>query len=353
MDLDTDGESDDEGLNIVGHVVDEQFTYENVGEVASRVESEVSPRNALERGLQLHLFLDEELPTEDTIRSVGMVHWGGAPLLKVTTLIRYAIFKNDLPLLDWLLKAGHECASNDPSDKTAFTLGQGELQLAMILGHTECLGMLIQSTAVGLPLLKLSKDSGTAAKEEPEYYQGLSIRGQKRKDWADAGRPDNNNFGQGSDAGRSPVLISALQGSMASTEWFLGTAPSRYYLEYVNSHLEDENVQRVSQSELGLEASVLNWLQARSKFSNSRTMKPVTDLEYRQPCAALRRDVSPLRGIRATGSVFGRSSPRMPRSQVIRGTHSSRAGDLPPPIELRAHLDQSRSQPGHSRYQRV
>ncbi|CEJ58295.1 hypothetical protein PMG11_06958 [Penicillium brasilianum] len=266
IDLDTDGESDDEGLNIVGHLVDEQFTYENVGEVASRVESEVSPRNALERGLPLSLFLDEELPKEDTFRLVGMNHWGGASVLKVNTLFKYAIFKNDLPLLDWLLKAGHECASSDPAGKTAFTLGQGELQLAMILGHTECLGMLIQSTAVGLPLLKMSKDSGIDAKEEPEYYQGLSIRGQKRKDWADAGRPDNNNFGQGSDAGRSPVLISALQGSMTSTEWLLGTASSRYYLEYVNSHLEDENVQRVSQSELGLEASVLNWLQTRNNL---------------------------------------------------------------------------------------
>lgn len=294
MDLDTDGESDDEGLNIVGHVVDEQFTYDIVGEVASQVESEVSPRNALERGLPLRLFLDEELPKEDTFRSVGMNHWGGASFLKINTLFKYAIFKNDLPLLKWLLKAGNECVSSDPSDKTAFTLGQEELQLAMILGHTECLGMLIQSTAVGLPLLKMSKDSGIAAKEEPQYYQGLSIRGQKRKEWADAGRPDNNNFGQGSESGRPPVLISALQGNMASTEWLLGTAPSRYYLEYVNAHLEDENVQRLSQSKLGLEASVLNWLQNRSKSFDLRTIKPIANLDYRQPRASLRCDVSPL-----------------------------------------------------------
>ncbi|KAJ5371091.1 uncharacterized protein N7496_007183 [Penicillium cataractarum] len=266
MDLDSDGESDDEGLNIVGHIVDEQFTYENVGEVASQVESEVSPRNALERALPLSLFLDEALPKEDTFRYVGMNHWSAASFLKINTLFKYAIFKNDLPLLEWLLKAGNECARTDPSDKTAFTLGQQELQLAMILGHTECLGMLIQSTAVGLPLLKMSKDSGIAAKEEPQYYQGLSIRGQKRKDWADAGRPDNNNFAQGSDTGRPPVLISALQGNMASTEWLLGTAPSRYYLEYVNAHLDDENVQRLSQSKLGLEASVLNWLQTRNNL---------------------------------------------------------------------------------------
>lgn len=276
MDTDTDGDSsDDEGLRIVGHAVDEQFTYENIGEVASRVESEVSPRQALLRGFPAHAFMDDELPEkDDTFRYVSMNNWSGAGYLKVNTLFKYAIFKNDLRLLEWLLKAGHECASNDPSDKTPFTLTQDDLQLAMVLGHTECLGLLIQSTAAGLPLLKMSTESGIAAREEPQYYQGLSIRGQKRKDWADAGRPDNNKFSRGfSDNGRPPVLISAIQGNMASTEWLLGTAPSRYYLEYVNAHLEDENIQRLSQSKLGLEASVLNWLQSRSELPENHEIK--------------------------------------------------------------------------------
>lgn len=276
IDTDTDGDSSaDEGLRIVGHAVDEQFTYENIGEVASRAESEVSPRQALLRGFPAHAFMDDELPEkDDTFRCVSMNNWSGVGYLKVNTLFKYAIFKNDLRLLEWLLKAGHECASNDPSDKTPFTLTQDELQLAMVLGHTECLGLLIQSTAAGLPLLKMSKESGIAAREEPQYYQGLSIRGQKRKDWADAGRPDNNTFSRGfSDNGRPPVLISAIQGNMASTEWLLGTAPSRYYLEYVNAHLEDENIQRLSQSKLGLEASVLNWLQSRSELPKSYWIK--------------------------------------------------------------------------------
>ncbi|OKO96895.1 hypothetical protein PENSUB_10449 [Penicillium subrubescens] len=268
MDIDTDGESsDDEGLNIVGHTVNEQFTYENVGEVASKVESDVSPRVALQRLFRPRLFLEEEVPGKEDLRLVGMNNWSASSYLMVNNLFKYAIFKNDLDLLDWLLKTGHECASTDPADKTAFTLGQEELQLAILLGHTDCLGLLIQGTAAGLPLLKLSKASGVAAQEEPEYYQGLSIRGQKRKDWADAGRPENGQLSRGSnEAGRPPVLISALQGKMASTEWLLGTAPSRYYLEYVNAHLEDENIQRLSQAKLGLEASVLKWLQNRNNL---------------------------------------------------------------------------------------
>ncbi|KAJ5159781.1 uncharacterized protein N7482_006785 [Penicillium canariense] len=268
MDFDSDyGSSDDEGLNIIGRTMDDQFTHERVGEVTTQVESDISPRQALLRGCPAHLFLGQEFPKEDTLRQVMMTHRHGSPNMRINTLFKFAIFKNDLSLLDWLLKAGHDCAGNDPSGTTVFTLGQDEFQLAMALGHTDCLGKIIQSTAAGLPLTKMSKESGVEAREEPQYYPGLSIRGQKRKDWADAGRPGNNNFLPGfSDAGRPPLLISAIQGKLTSTEWLLGTAPSRYYLEYVNAHLEDENIKRLSQSKLGLEASVLNWLQTRNNL---------------------------------------------------------------------------------------
>lgn len=265
MDINSDDEaSDGEGLNIVGHAVNDEFTYENVGEVASQIESEVSPLQALERRCPVQLFLHQELPPKGTFLLVGMNYWSGSPYLLVYNLFQYAIFKNDLRLLEWLLNAGHECVKSDPSSKTPFTLDQSALQLALSLGHTECLGLLIKSTGVGLPLTKLSEESGIAASEEPQYYQGLSIRGQKRKDWADAGRPDTSH--QTESPSRPPLLISALQGSLTSTEWLLGTAPSRYYLEYVHAHLEDEHIKRVSQSPLGLDATVLKWLQTRSEF---------------------------------------------------------------------------------------
>ncbi|KAJ5979696.1 hypothetical protein N7481_006994 [Penicillium waksmanii] len=265
MDIDSDNESSDgESLNIVGHAVDEKFTYDNVGEVASQVESEVSPLQALEQKCPVQLFLDEELPPRDTFRLVGMNHWSMSHHLLVSNLFQYAIFKNDVRLLEWLLNAGHECVRSDSSSKTPFTLDQEELQLAMSLGHTDCLAMLIKSTAVGLPLMKLSEESGIPACEEPHYYQGLSIRGQKRKDWADSGRPDNSS--EVESPSRPPLLISALRGSLASTEWFLGTAPSRYYLEYVHAHSEDENVKRVAESTLGIDATVLKWLQSRNNL---------------------------------------------------------------------------------------
>ncbi|KAJ5307883.1 hypothetical protein N7476_008539 [Penicillium atrosanguineum] len=32
-----------------------------------------------------------------------------------------------------------------------------------------------------------------------------------------------------------------MHGNLTTTEWFLGTAPGRHYLEYFKSHSEDEN----------------------------------------------------------------------------------------------------------------
>jgi hypothetical protein len=66
-------------------------------------------------------------------------------------------------------------------------------------------------------------------------------------------------------------LTAALQGNLASTEFFLGTGPGRYYLEYLNSIPDDEDVKRLAQSQLGVEVTVLNWLQTRSKFTDRGT----------------------------------------------------------------------------------
>ncbi|EPS32748.1 hypothetical protein PDE_07708 [Penicillium oxalicum 114-2] len=264
-DTDTDFSDDDEDLRIVGRVVDEQFTHDDIGTKSSQVESNYSPRQVLQFSFPVDLF-SEELFNQKRHNIVAMSKWAGWAM-EVCTLFQYAIHKNDLGLLEWLIRAGHECASTDSSDKNPFSLQQADFQLAMILGHIECLSLMIQKTAVGLPLENMSKKSGIAAPEEHEYYQGLSIRGKKRKDWASAGRPENERQTRGTqEVGRSPVLISALLGKLASTEWFLGTAPGRYYLEYVNQHATDEAVQRLSKSRLGLEASVMQWLQTRNEL---------------------------------------------------------------------------------------
>ncbi|KAJ5690610.1 hypothetical protein N7462_005002 [Penicillium macrosclerotiorum] len=265
FELDLEGaSSDDEALPIVGHAVDDQFTYENIGELAIQVESKVSPLMALKQECGAFRFLEAE-PADNEFKKVPTDRNSGYRYIRISTVFKYAIFKNDLALLDWLIKAAQDCTARDQENKSPFMLSQEEFQLAIALGHTECIARLIQATAAGLPLTKMGEASGVESREEPQYYQGLSIRGKKRKDWVEAARPGHNSS-MSKDSGRPPLLISATQGKLASTEWFLSTAPSRHYLNYVNGHMEHETIQRLARSEIGLDASVMKWLQDRNEL---------------------------------------------------------------------------------------
>lgn len=257
---DEDAESlDDEEINITSHIVNDQFTHDNIGEVVTQVESQVSPLRALQVSCGAYNFMGEA--SNLLFREFGPDR-GYCSNDKIDTLLSYAIFNNDISLFDFILKLGQECAKMDPSGKAQFTISQRDFQLAIALGRIDCLVKMIQSTAAGLPLAEMCEQSGIKPKEEHLYYPGLSIRGRKRKDWADAGRVVE----MPPPGSRPPLLIAAIQGNLSATEWFLGTAPGRYYVNYVSSRGEDEDIKRLSHSKLGLEGSVLNWLQTRSEF---------------------------------------------------------------------------------------
>lgn len=257
--IDIDNASpDDEGLNIVSHTTDDQFSHENIGGVSTKVKSWMSPLMALEKYCDAFLFL-EEAPSEMSILPTTQFethhwNWDSRSSLEVDSLLLYAIYKNDLGLLDFLLKSGEEYVRKVSAYKSTLYVTEQAFQLAIKLGRTDCLARLIKGTAVGLPLARLSVTSGVKIEEEPFYYQGLSIRGKKRKDCASAGRNDRKVLPDG----QPPLLISAMQGSLASAEWFLGTAPGRLYVEYLNSQMNVEDVRRLAQSTLGLDGSVFN-----------------------------------------------------------------------------------------------
>ncbi|CAG7956753.1 unnamed protein product [Penicillium nalgiovense] len=261
FEIDVDGCSDDsddsdeenDELKIVSDIVDDTFTHENIGEVSSQVESNTSPLAAFERRFNAYLFL-EEYEQEGWDKKNNLCNVDG--------LLKYAVYTNNISLLEFLLKTGLNLASTNPSGEREFLIKFDEFQLAISLGRTDCLSKMIQSAGAGLPLTKLSEDCGVEEKKEPQYYPGLSIRGTKRADWANAGR-DRPMRAQ---TQRPPLLIAARRGNLASTEFFLGTAPARYYLEYLNANKDDERVKRLTQSKLGLEGSLLTWLQARNNL---------------------------------------------------------------------------------------
>lgn len=258
--IDVDNASlDGEDINIVGHTVNDQLTHDAIGEVTTRVESHVSPLMALQAIFPAFLFLDET-PSSDIKLFPASSSYADRPI-QVNNLMKYAICKNDLGLLEFLFNSSKDLAPEFPVDEAMLSAAQEAFQVAIKLGRTECLVQLIKATGVGFPLAKLGEASRVKSQEDPRYYQGLSVRGKKRKDWAEAGINQKR-----AHSARPPLLVAAVQGSLISTEWFLGTTPGRLYLEYVTSHQEDENIQRLAQSKLGLEGSVLTWLQTRSKY---------------------------------------------------------------------------------------
>lgn len=253
-DEDSNNEPDD-SLNIVGRdISDQEITYQNVGQIVTDVQSSTSPLVALETRLEIHRFADQECK-----ESTGE---------NVYTLFKYAIVKGNVSLLDFLLEARNQCMkfATDYDSMALRRSLRDEFHLAISLGQVDCLTILIQKTGIGLPLMQLGDESGIKLAEKYEHYPGLSIRGKKRKDWASAGRGQT----ESSDPEKTPpLIIAARKGSLKMVEWFLSTAPSHHYMEYANSHIENENVQRLAQSKLGLEGSVLNFLKTNGKGETS------------------------------------------------------------------------------------
>lgn len=263
------GDDDSDDLSIQSEDADKPLTYENIGEVKTQVESNVTPLNALTQCCSADRFIDI---TSTTASRGGPSSPLFMPNLKpddpgnALDLMKYAIIRNDVTMLVFLLENGQRLAKTDPSEEqVTYSVSRDDFQLAIILGRVDCLAEMIKRNAAGLPLAKISEECGAQTKEQPQYYPGLSIRGQKRTDWAERSRYGTSRS-TAKDEQRSPLLIAAIQGSLTSTEWFLGTAPGRYYLEYMDSHKNDKMVQRLASSKSGIEKPVLNWLSLRGEY---------------------------------------------------------------------------------------
>lgn len=63
-----------------------------------------------------------------------------------------------------------------------------DYDFAVRLGRTEMVGHMIEAAGASIPLEKVVDASGVIVQEKAKYYQGLSVYGKKRNDWADQGR---------------------------------------------------------------------------------------------------------------------------------------------------------------------
>ncbi|EAW09002.1 ankyrin repeat protein [Aspergillus clavatus NRRL 1] len=239
-------EGDREEIGIEKHVLDDRFTIDNIGEVKTQVESKISPLSILQDNCYLSFFLPSPVP-EDA---------------KFHTLIQYAIWKDDVELLDFILDLGRELSmkGSNSSDQSIFEAKEWDFTMAMQLGRLRCLKELIKRTGAGLPLDKLAEQSGAEVKEKPKFYQGLSIHGKKRADWAAAGRGITPTQPR---EVHPPLLVAARQGNVDAVEWFLGTAPGRYYAEFAEAFKHDKRLKRLAMGNKGIERSITSWLECR------------------------------------------------------------------------------------------
>ncbi|KAB8238727.1 ankyrin repeat protein [Aspergillus alliaceus] len=248
----SDGDSGDSGdIRIYSEIIDDRFTIDDIGEVAMHVESHVTPQEVIRWHCPAYMFTDADTSAK-TRKS---------PFGKPSNLLEYAIWMDNIDLLVFLLDLGQDqILSNATVEFQAFSVPNRAVHLAIAEGRLQCLEELIKRTGADLPLDALVQESGVKAHERPKYYQGLSIHGKKRADWAAAGREPVLTYANKS----SPLLVSAILGSLRSTEWYMGTAPGRHYLEFAKTHKQDSRLKLLAKSTSGIEKSIMSWLNAKS-----------------------------------------------------------------------------------------
>lgn len=98
-------------------------------------------------------------------------------------------------------------------------------------------------------------------KTKPRYYQGLSVGGKKRADWAQA--PGDNHYVV--EEKIPPILQAAYAGSIDSVEWFMSDAPLRRYKEFAEANKHDKRIKTLEASGKGFDKTIGTWLNAKSE----------------------------------------------------------------------------------------
>jgi hypothetical protein len=230
------------------------------------------------------------------------------------SLFVYAIVADDLKLFKFLLDLGEEhsrVTDEDGATGTSrfFVFQQEDFKLAIEHGRTQHLAEIMKRTGAGIPLEELVKKSGVEVKEKPKYYQGLTVHGRKRADWAAAGR----NVVKATQTGSkySPLLQSAKAGNVDSVEWMLSDAPIRHYVAFAEANKNDKRLMALSQAGGGIERAITTWYGAGGKFSSFQIFKPILN-SFEANISSI-APFSLLRGMRQSASSNTSSSPIRPR----------------------------------------
>jgi ankyrin repeat protein len=255
-----------------------QFTIDDIGQISTLVQSPRSPLTLLRGHPPVKKFVESGYCVPSTN--------GNQAAPTMDSLLQYAIYRNDKDLFLTLLNATmkYEAEDNAKKDDHAperFTMVHTDFTYALQLGRFEFVSEMMKRTGVGIPFDHLVKLGGFAIPEKTStQYQGLSIRGKKKKAWARAyGIFD----GLSTEYKTSPpLLLAAYSGSLESVEWLFSDAPIRLYGEYLDANKQYPAVEAFSKLPGGAERAITQWLDNRSKLSLFNS----TELTTNRSCGA-------------------------------------------------------------------
>ncbi|KAI1076745.1 ankyrin repeat protein [Whalleya microplaca] len=240
-------------LEIYKKKIDGQLTIDNLGQVSMQVKSETLPSTFLNWAAPTFVLRDGKV--EDTKRK--------------ESLIDFATTQNDSKGFNFLMDLLIQFTSQEPEDAgnpeatRFYMLSHNQFGQAVTLGRTDMLAKAIIRTGAGIPIEHLVTESGSEIKLKPRYYQGLSVYGKKRADWANAGR---NLVTKAGGSKVPPLLLAAINGSLESTEWFMSDAPMRHYLEFGNSKVakEDTRLKHLHEAPGGFDRAIFKWISVQN-----------------------------------------------------------------------------------------
>lgn len=250
-DSEDEHEHEHEHLPIFSELVSDKFTVDNLGEVSTIVKSDVLPLTMIEWSCMPQRLQDS------TNKDLSIL----------SSLLGYAVETDNMDLFKFIMQLGAEqqaLLAEEEDDQKCYTVQGPVFYTAIQLGRTTMLAEMIKATGVGIPLNELIKKSGIELKSKPKYYQGLSVGGKKRADWAQA--PGDSN--QVVEETIPPLLQSAHFGSVDSVEWFMSDAPMRRYKEFAEKNKSDKRIKTLAGSGKGFEKTIGTWLNAKSMFSS-------------------------------------------------------------------------------------
>ncbi|KAF4971655.1 hypothetical protein FZEAL_9782 [Fusarium zealandicum] len=250
---DSDASGDNEP-RIVSEKVQQTFTIDDIGHIPMQVKSHIKPLTVLCETVPNWRVENGKVIYNDDRRSLFIHAFDTDDMGGLKALLDMAQHHSGQKF-----EGDEEEEGDEPARK--FTFPQEDFHWAVQHGKTQLLALVIKRTGAGIPLDHLVKKSGVEVKKKPRYYQGLTVYGKKRNDWATAGR---NLVVRTPGTKTPPILYAALGGSIESVEFFLGDAPHRLYSEFGKSKTarEDSQLKHLKESPGGFDRAITKWLGA-------------------------------------------------------------------------------------------